>query len=816
MRNKIFILIMSIIYVSGLHSQNIIGVTPLSMEVGLYEKYELLVALNASYTNPYDYEQIAVKAVFMSQSGRQDTIEGFFLQNFDLNPSTGTLTTKGAGEWRIRYTPTEKGEWTYTVWVQTPSGNSSMIKGGFSCMSSPTKGFIRRNTSNYLQFDTGEQYIPIGQNLCWNTGNPYLTYKNWLEKMGSAQANFMRFWLCHWGLGLEWRNDVNTGYSGLKRYKQNNAWYLDELIEKCREQGIYMMFCINYHGQVSTQVNPNWSENPYNTANGGMCAQPQDFFNNAAAKAAHKNRLRYIVARWGYSPQIMTWELFNEVNWTDNYNTATVKTDVRNWHEEMAQYLRKIDPFKHLISTSFAKDDDALIWASPQMDYTQTHNYLSVPNIEKAISTDNLDFLKKYNKPVINSEFGIDVGSGTGTQVADPKGIHFHNTLWATAFSGAMGAAATWWWDSYIDPQNLYKEFTPLSNIIKKLALKDDNYQPFAVQLSGGGGGQDFSISPSADWGQATENSFIVNANGISAGKLGQYLYGSSWNTGYRNPPTFKVNYIVGGQFKVKTAGSASTSPRISIYLDGNLVLNVSANINQTYMINVPSGEHTIKVDNLGTDWIRVAEYVFSGVGVVPINAYVLKASSSDKITGWLHNSRYNWKEIQTAIPPSVSAAQLTIADVLNGAYDIQFYDCSTGVLFNTIKTTVINQSLSFTIPPLAWDMAFIATRSNTVGTQDKNLSEVLSIRAYPNPVRRGESLNLDMIVPNTSIKGVLTGKWQLQMIHLNGQVVYSRSVDFSEVEPLSIPTDDLSQGIYIIHLMNGSKILRTKVHIIQ
>lgn len=808
MRKNTLLLALILQSLSMTYSQNISSVTPLSTSVGRYEKFEMIVAFTAIYTNPFDYEQVVLRGVFTAPSGRRDTVEGFFLQDFDVNTNTGNLATKGAGEWRIRFSPNEIGAWQYNITVQTPTGISNTATGNFTCTASNAEGFVRKNTTNYLSFDNGNQYIPVGQNLCWHTGNPYLTYKNWLEKMGAAKANYMRLWQCPWGLGLEWKNDANTGFQGLKKYKQNNAWYLDFLLEKCREQGIYMMFCLNYHGQVSTQVNPNWSDNPFNTTNGGMCSQTSQFFSNTEARNTHKNRLRYTVARWGYSRHIMTWELFNEVNWTDGYSSNSVKTDVRNWHDEMAQYLKKIDPYKHLVSTSFAQDDDVALWALPNIDYVQTHNYLSVANIEKAISDEGKKMLQNYNKPVICSEFGIDVGSGSGTTAVDPTSIHFHNAIWATALSGAMGAGATWWWDSYTDPQNLYHEFTPLSNFLQNVALKAENYKTTTGTISGGNIVGNINATPSGNWGQTTDTNFTVNQNGISPGRLGQYLYGSQWNTQFRNPPIFTVSYPTAGQFKVKTGNNTSQSPRISIYLDGILVLDVPAVINQTYTLNVPSGIHTLKVDNLGTDWISIAEYVFVGLSGAPINPYILKAANNEKAAGWLHNRPYNWLELRTATPPSVSGTNLTLAGMTNGTYQIKFFSCSSGVLLSTISANTSGTNLTFPLPELAWDMAFTATRTAAVGTNDV-VTKHIQLKTYPNPLRLGDILTLDT-------EGGESGVWQLNIFNITGQLLRSEKIQIDATTPYTLSTNGLSSGLFILNLTDGQKAATTRIRVVD
>lgn len=780
-----------------LNAQQIKSVQAVNSTIGKFEKLELLVNLEATYSNPYDYDQVVLKAILTAPSGRKDTIEGFYLQDFDLNTSSGNLTTKGNGEWRIRFAPNEKGTWQYDISVTANGKMSNSVSGNFNCTDNSNKGFVRKNSSNYLNFDNGEQYFPVGQNLCWNNGNPYLSYKTWLEKMGAAKANFMRLWLCHWGLGIEWKKDVNSGYDGLRKYKQNNSWYLDWLVEKCHSEGMYIMFCINHHGQVSSQVNPNWSDSPYNTANGGMCAQTWNFFDNNDAKLTHKNRLRYIVARWGYSPQIMTWELFNEVNWTDAYSSNNVKVAVRNWHDEMAKYLRKIDPYKHLISTSYGKDEDPLLWKLPSMDFTQTHNYLSVPNIEKSVADESQNFIEDYSKPTLCGEFGIDVGSGGGTSSADPKGIHLHNTLWATAFSGAIGAGATWWWDSYTEPRNLYSTFTPVSEIVKKIEFVKDNYKPTTAKISGGGSAGNLSISPSADWGQTSTAVFTVTTSEISNGKLNQYLYGSQWNTQFRNPPTFNVEYPSAGKFTVKTAGQTGQMAHVSIYLDGNLALDQDAAINQSYTIDVPSGNHIIKVDNLGTDWVRIQEYIFVGLGGTPVNTYVLKSSNNEKIAAWIHHRNYNWKDAQNTTPSELKGIVCSINDVANGSYDLNFYSCTSAALISTTSINVNNNQITIDFPNLTWDIVLIATRTSTVATNEPNVA--LNVKLYPNPVKVGNEIFIE-----TSNLGQDT--WELNIMNINGQNIEKQKI-IAEGEIIMLPIkNDLPSGTYFLSISNGKK----------
>src|SRR5207244_3222060 len=88
----------------------------------------------------------------------------------------------------------------------------------------------------------------------------------------------------------------------------------------------------------------------------------------------YRNRLRYLVARCGASSHVLSWEFWNEVDIVspDAWN----EDEVRAWHARMAQYLRVLDPYHHLLTTSFSgPGGKASIDRLPELDYVQTHTY---------------------------------------------------------------------------------------------------------------------------------------------------------------------------------------------------------------------------------------------------------------------------------------------------------------------------------------------------------------------------------------------------------------------------------------------------------
>src|SRR5262245_20763409 len=146
----------------------------------------------------------------------------------------------------------------------------------------------------------------------------------------------------------------------------------------------------------------------------------------------------------------------------------------------MARYLKSIDPYHHPVTTSFGNsegdpNDDAL----PELNYVQTHNYDS-RDIAAMAARYSQEKARKYGKPHYIGEFGADVEGHA--DAADRSGTHFHNGLWAPLFSLSAGTGMLWWWDNYVDPQNLYHEFRPVARFARGVPWNRLRWSPLAVE----------------------------------------------------------------------------------------------------------------------------------------------------------------------------------------------------------------------------------------------------------------------------------------------------------------------------------------------
>lgn len=723
-------LVQSYIFVLPVHAQGIVfnGVTPNQTTVAKWDTYEAAISLTAAYTNPYDYNDIAVQATFTSPTGVQHTIDAFWMEDYSINFSTGDLSPTGTPGFRIRFTPDELGQWSYVLTGRLQGGAVTTSQSfTFTCSgTSPTgKGFIRRTNTSYLRWDNGSQYIPVGENIAFPSYNMIPNYEYYFNKLKPVGVNFIRIWMATWGVGLEWTNGPGLyGFNGLKQYKQTAAKVMDYWLDRGKADGFAIMLCLNYHDQFRlSNENGQWNENPYNTALGGPCDSPQVFFTSPVAKDIFKNRLRYMAARWGYAGSLQSWELFNEVDNVHGYQSDS--TNIHQWHNEMAGYLKSIDP-RHLVTSSFGDERNGNgTWSSASIDFTQTHKYKLDPNLPRLLSNLNQQRVATYQKPTINGEFGLSYDHSAEVPY-DPNGISFHNAIWATMFSGAMGSAATWWWDHWIDPQNLYGHFSPLAAIKDIIPFESGNYKKTAAGYLNTNP-SDATIVPEGQWPADAQNpppvlNFTLDNEGqLTPGvsELCQFVYGMGGNTQFRRPPTFHVNYLKDGSFVLLTGSQLGTNARISIYVDGVLTLDQTAQINTTYSVNVPAGSHTIKVDNLGGDWAWVVRYQFLNA-VGPFNSYVLKNAGNNQAAGYIPYRLYNYqyfRDNNNMAPPAVPAGPIVrIPGMASGPYNLSFYSCAATAATSpaqpvSVRTaTAVNDTLTFSLPEVAWDIAFTAT----------------------------------------------------------------------------------------------------------
>jgi hypothetical protein len=442
-----------------------------------YSPLEFRIATPVSATNPFDPRQVDMELRITSPSGAEIKVPAFYDQEYDL----ATRQPVGAPSWLARFTPPQEGVWRAEATVRTPALELTSQPVTLQVKPAVARGFVRISPDNprYLAFDNGEAFMPVGLNLGWWQQDALQDYARWFDALQRNGANVARIWMAPWAFGIE------TTDLGLGRYRLDRAWLLDQVFRMAEQRGIYIILVLLNHGAFNVIVNPEWVSNPYNAEQGGPDQKPEDFATDARSRQLFQQRLRYIAARWGYSPNLLAWEWWNEVDLT-----PLGSPDLLNpWLREMTAYLRPLDPARHLTSISFARSSlfgytlttDARTYALPEIDLMQRHAYSTIDPL-RGMPADYRELAAVAPKPVLYTEFG-SAASGETVSPYDPEGIHFHDGLWASAFSGFASTALYWWWDVYIEPNGYWDHLKGLSRF---LAAEDlGTMAPLSATVSG-------------------------------------------------------------------------------------------------------------------------------------------------------------------------------------------------------------------------------------------------------------------------------------------------------------------------------------------
>ncbi len=449
-----------------------------------YEKYEVGFNLadrnfespgQIGYVNPYDPNLISIEAKFTSPSGTVYDVNGFYYKPFLKNDQAPYWhPVQNLCPWRIRFAPNQIGDWEYSVKVVeegVTTYESEVLT--FECIVSDNPGPLRVSGNNrYLEFKNGDSFFAIAQDLrgevnaggksvfpsdcpgpnplncpgwCFNPNTLKVHLSN-IDDFKAYGGNMVRIWIEPHTYEFEWE------YLGNYDSHQNRSFDLDELIEYCQAQDIYIHFVTKgvtnlERRDFSTQTG-GWAENPYHTQAPLQLDIPLQFFAEDDAKEMYKRRLRYMVARWGYSTAIAAYSLMNEPEFyakceeplfdcTGNKSYAETKPELFAWFKEMGQYLQDISFERKMLTIDFAStspSDDVI--ADPIFDFTNAHVYTRDLNQNFQFAYENVWNREYWNKPTTMTESG-----GGSPWVSDRRETHLHHSIWSTALSGSYGTS---------------------------------------------------------------------------------------------------------------------------------------------------------------------------------------------------------------------------------------------------------------------------------------------------------------------------------------------------------------------------------------
>lgn len=500
------------------------------LNIPRYNRFEMGIKLPASIQsqinaflngqtgiNPYDPGQIQVECVFNSGAYKR---YGFYYRDFNVQNNTW-IEKSTPYAFRIRIAPEQIGSNMAVINVYV---NGNLIESStryFDVVPSGNLGHLEMANGNLLkmQYNNGQIFFGIGQNVAYaipdtSGGNcaagpcnsPYTFQKqrDYLVDLAANGGNFTRVRMDALNMMVEWPykkelisdpqppNKPLSAYLNNYNDNQRYLWEFDRIFATLENTNIKSILCLlpDQNFAVDGAYDPHhlytWNHNPYSTLTDTTIAGNKAFFSNPQSKAVYQNWLYYVMARYGYSTSMAMWQMINET--ANVASTNAVKhaidydlpfnTNVKNWVCDMKFYLQQMYPI-HPATTGFVSPTNSKniaynclnVWSSNSYGtYIDSasgtyrdDNFNARANAQLGSnSSNNAGYFPNY-KPFFWGELGL----ADGVNIIDRKSDReFHNTIWATTFTGGISSGLYWNDWEQLKGVNHRQNFNALRNFI--------------------------------------------------------------------------------------------------------------------------------------------------------------------------------------------------------------------------------------------------------------------------------------------------------------------------------------------------------------
>lgn len=504
-----------------------------------YSKIELGVTLDAAIDakiqagtlNPYNDRELDLSAeLYDAQTNvLVKKVYGFYMVEYNLDTDGQALTPKTTQSynWRLRFVVEDpkkyilkiklvynRVQYTYTTSFNiygTPSTNHGYLrfpKGQkYMEFTDKTPFFGIAETMDPYDVFSASSYdatgVPSGAlSISRKSPNPYYptnvvkSLKQVVNEFADYKGNFVKFYFHSSAIDLEWDRLGNyTSY-------QNRASDFDQIVENMERRKVYMQLGIwtwelFNHGDLPDF----WNNNPYKTISN--VDMPADLFVNknncslnTTALVYLKRKIRYTIARWGYSPSVASLEMMTEIDKVDEYWDAPScggskpnQYYIDTGFAYLATYAKQLSG-RILSTTGVASyyGSGNVFFNNDVCDYVDFHGYNEDLINAGCVGAYLAEWTKtQYNKPFHQGEYGPG-GTDKATwynsidsNAADPLPA-FTNKLWASSFSGSFSSAMYFGIFGYMHSKQwnmqAYKRFKPLYEFFKDEDLIKGRYEP--------------------------------------------------------------------------------------------------------------------------------------------------------------------------------------------------------------------------------------------------------------------------------------------------------------------------------------------------
>jgi hypothetical protein len=263
---------------------------------------------------------------------------------------------------------------------------------------------------------------------------------------------------------------VNASADLFSYVEPGPAAYIDWMIGQGEEYGIYFKFVVlDKRDWIPAHI----------SRNGQFVDQGDGFFQPDGTKARwlQKQWWRYLIARWGYSTAIQSWEFVNEGPPDDQaFYQAT---------QDFARFMHENDPHYHLVTTSFWSGWHPDFWENPRypdIDYADLHEYLrndlALNFFDHYLSQSEEMYASSLHKPIMIGETGLGApGDSIFQLLSQPNsGDWFHILLWSQLAPSSV-SSPNYWWTDHLSQFDRLSMVTAFSHFISNLDLNKGGYQ---------------------------------------------------------------------------------------------------------------------------------------------------------------------------------------------------------------------------------------------------------------------------------------------------------------------------------------------------
>lgn len=516
--------------------------------------------------NPFLEWELKIDAIFTHLETQNEILQpAFYYEDFTaysnplFTPADGTCYTDAEynrlGGWErkaipysflVRFAPPKIGSWMYQIRLETPDTIIWSPATFFEVNSGKFKAPVEV-ASNKRFLQQGEKSIlPQGMNAAWAEGNPnfdaelfeyhsfevsgvtyympeyYRTvhvtprvqdrYRKLLSRFADQGVQIFRLIMAPTGSDIEW--EKLGDYSD----RMNLAYELDKTLALAEERDLLILWdlAIHYTFKKNVYYISKWDwvdadgTPSYAYKKAFDLKEPIDFFKSEACKKYYKQRLRYILARWGYSNNIALFELMSEIsnigsdvddgNSFYNQNTAVYEA----WQREMGSYIKSFhNGEKHLLTASYSGEinpSDRTFFQNPDFEVISSNIYdfgqpdfnLFFPhyvsrtflNEDPAASNRNVYTLRTNSdssvvfdqKPLIFSE---SEPAQALRVLGEKTSIETNRFIWEASFSGLALCLS---WSNWYDTSN-YEIYGKVARFFENIPLNAENWHPGASKL---------------------------------------------------------------------------------------------------------------------------------------------------------------------------------------------------------------------------------------------------------------------------------------------------------------------------------------------